>query len=84
MKPMVWESGTPDKLGHPMIVCSYKLFEYCLRRYKKRDVHADRHVEFDDFYYFNRRGQVRIVVNKTQVWIEHPVKGWPFILRRRG
>lgn len=65
------------------IVCSYKLFEYCLKRYPKREVFADKYVEHDDFYYMTRAGRVRVVCQKTQVWVEHPVKGWPFLVRRK-
>jgi hypothetical protein len=71
-------------MNHTQIVCSYKLFEYCLHRYKKREVIADKFVEFNDFYFMNRKGKVRIVVNKTQVWVPHPMHGWPTIVRRRG
>lgn len=70
-----------NKLGYPLIICSYKLFEYCKNRYPKRKVIADMHVDHDDFYYWNRQDVLKIVSNKNEIWVLGNT--WPTIVRRR-
>lgn len=57
----------PDK--YPFLICSFKLFEYCKGRYPKRQVFADPHVDYEEFYYWSRTGKFRIVINRKQIWI---------------
>lgn len=68
-------------MKHDQIISSFKLFEYCRDRYWQREVHASAYVGYDEFYYMNRLGKVRLVRNKTEVWVG---REWPTIVRRRG
>ena len=70
-----------NELGYPLIICSYKLFEYCSERYPNRIVVADMHVDQDDFYYWNRQNVLKIVSNKKEIWVLGDT--WPSIVRRR-
>lgn len=48
------------------LICSYKLYDYCKNRYKNHNVVADVNVDYDDFYYFNRKSKrIRLVRNKS-------------------
>ena len=69
-----------------MVLCSYKLYDYCKKRYPKRKVEASSYVACNDFYYFARipnfRGDIiRQIRNKTEVWILASES--PYIERRR-
>lgn len=63
-----------------MIISSFKLYEYCLARYPKRNVVPSAYVGYEEFYYYSRTNILRIVINKTEVWVG---AGWPTIRRRR-
>lgn len=69
------------ELKYPLLLCSYKLYEYCKDRYPKREVVADMHVDYDDFYYWTRTGTLRMVRNKNEVWTLGD--DWPTIVRIR-
>ena len=67
-------------LGFPMIISSYALFEHCKKQYPNKNVVADMHPRHEEFYYWNRKNELRMIRNKTEVWIGIP---WPTIRRRR-
>ncbi len=67
-----------NDLGFPLVLSSYKLFEHCTQRFPKREVVADRNVANDEFYYWNRANELRLIRNKNEVWL---AGGW--ILKRR-
>jgi hypothetical protein len=71
----------PDGLCYPTIISSYKLFEYCKNRYKKRFVYPAIEVKHDDFYYYSRVGKLRMVRNKKEIWING--EEFPVIVRIR-
>jgi hypothetical protein len=53
-----------------MIISSHKLFEYCKNRYPTRLVEACAYVPCDDdFYVITNTNKVRIVRNKTELWV---------------
>lgn len=62
------------------IISSYKLFGYCKSRYPKRKVYASMYPADEDFYYYSRAKQLRLIRNKTEVWVGYD---WPRIRRRR-
>lgn len=57
-----------SKLQYPIIISSYKLLEYCKHKYPLRQVIADIHIDYDDFYYWSRAGAFRLVRNKKEIW----------------
>jgi hypothetical protein len=69
-----------DPLGYPLIISSYKMLEYCKNSYPTRKVVADMHVDHDDFYYWNRKNELRLVRNGKELWVG---LDWPYIKRRR-
>lgn len=70
-----------EKLRYPLILSSFKLYEYCKNRYKKRTVIAEKYVDYEDFYYWSRAGKQRLVRNKKEIWVLG--KECPEIVRKR-
>lgn len=70
-----------DGLYYPTILSSFKMFDYCASRYKKRHTHASSYIKHDDFYYWSRTGNLRIVRNKNEIWVHG--NEWPETVRRR-
>ena len=70
-----------NNLGYPLLICSYKLFDYCKARYPSRNVVADVHVDYDDFYYWTKTNILRICRNKTEILTGGP---WPYVIKIRG
>jgi hypothetical protein len=69
-----------SQLGYPLIISSYKLFDYCKAKYPGRTVVADMHCAYDHFYYWNRKNNLRLCINKTEIWVGSE---WPRIIRVR-
>lgn len=69
------------ELRYPLILCSFKLYEYCRDKYPKRKVMQDPHPERDEFYYWTRMGVLRLIRNKNEVWALG--SEWPQIVRIR-
>ena len=58
-----------ELFSYPLVLCSYKLYDYCLDKYNRRKVVADMHVSYDDFYYWSRAGKQRLCRNKKEIWV---------------
>jgi len=69
--------------GYPLLLCSYKLHDYCKKKYPKRTVTSDMHINDDEFYYWSRTGEQRMVRNKTEIWVNDWERGFPYIKRIR-
>jgi hypothetical protein len=69
------------KCAYPTIISSFKLFEYCKARYPKRTVIADVHPDYEEFYYWNRKGELRLVLNRKEIWVG--IDYWSRVRRRR-
>jgi hypothetical protein len=64
-----------------LIISSFKMYEYCKKRYPNRIVEASPYPDYDDFYYITKTNHVRLVRRKNEIWILG--SECPEILRRR-
>jgi hypothetical protein len=69
-----------NELRYPLILSSYKMLEHCKKSYPKRNIVADMYIDHDDFYYWNRKNELRLVRNGNELWI---AIDWPYIKRRQ-
>lgn len=65
-----------------MILSSYEAYNYCVSRYPGRIVEASAYTDpAVDFYYWNRKNEMRMVRKRTEIWILD--LDWPGTRRRR-
>lgn len=60
------------------------MLDYCRKRYPKRKVYASQFISYGDYYYYNRKGQLRMV-RDGEVYTGAKT-GWPYVrpLRKRA
>lgn len=66
---------------HKIIIASPDMFEFCKKRYKKRQIVSADEAKTGTYYYWNKKNKMRIVRNKNEIWTLG--KEYPMIKRLR-
>lgn len=53
---------------YPKIICSYSVFEKLKNSFEKREVLPDRNCPNDEWFYWNRKGEMRTVFSDGSIW----------------
>lgn len=71
----------PEVITYPTLLCSYALYDYCVKRYPARNVVPEKLLGHEDFIYWSRTGLQRTIRRKKEVWALG--EEWPMIVRVR-